>query len=195
MSVVNPISLSRAARVGLVSLSLLAFADATAGAQSAARRAAREERIARRQAMQAPGAQPGAQRNQLEQQLRRRLWQVTKQRVGFTDEEMGKLEVTTRNFEGRRRALGQDEKVQRQLLRTEIIADSSANQERIAGALDRMLQIQQQRHELQAEEQKELATFMTPLQRAKYLALQEQVRKRVEQLRRQRPDSAGTALP
>jgi hypothetical protein len=43
---------------------------------------------------------------------------------------------------------------------------------------------------MQAEEQKEFATFMTPLQRAKFLALQEQVRKRLQELVRARPDSA-----
>ena len=35
-------------------------------------------------------------------------------------------------------------------------------------------------------EQRELSTIMTPIQRAKYLALQEQVRRRLEQLQQQR---------
>ena len=75
------------------------------------------------------------------------------------------------------------------------MSDDNANQDRIAAALDRMLQIQGQRHDLMVEEQKEFASFMTPLQRAKYLALQEQIRKRVEALRRQRPDSAAAGVP
>ena len=188
----------RATRVALVLIVLLPCAMASLGAQGRGLRGMREDRIARRQerlAQQAQQAQPAQQRQQLERELRRRLWQVTKERVGFTDEEMGRLEVTTRRFEGRRRELARDEKAQRQLLRDEIIADGSANQERIAGAIDRMLEIQRQRHDLLADEQKEFATFMTPLQRAKYLALQEQVRKRVEALRRQRPDSAGVPAP
>jgi hypothetical protein len=45
--------------------------------------------------------------------------------------------------------------------------------------------------ELQAAEQQELATYLTPIQRAKFAALQEQVRRRVEALRRQRPDSGA----
>lgn len=185
----------RATRVALVSFALLSCAVTSLGAQGRMPRGRREDRIARRQEMLAQAGQPAQQRQQLERELRRRLWQVTKERVGFTDEEMGRLEVTTRRFEGRRRELARDEKAQRQLLRDEIIADGSANQERIAGAIDRMLEIQRQRHDLLADEQKEFATFMTPLQRAKYLALQEQVRKRVEALRRQRPDSAGVPAP
>jgi hypothetical protein len=38
--------------------------------------------------------------------------------------------------------------------------------------------------DLVAREQKELGAFMTPLQRAKYMALQEQVRRRFEQMAR-----------
>jgi hypothetical protein len=52
-----------------------------------------------------------------------------------------------------------------------------------------LLQLQRERVELQAAEQQELATYLTPIQRAKFAALQEQVRRRAEALRRQRPDS------
>ena len=45
------------------------------------------------------------------------------------------------------------------------------------------------RLDLQAEEQKEFAQFMTPVQRAKYSALQDQLRRRMQDLVRARPDS------
>ena len=41
------------------------------------------------------------------------------------------------------------------------------------------------------EEQKELAGFMTPLQRAKFAALQEQLRRRVQALQQQRGNQCG----
>jgi hypothetical protein len=43
-----------------------------------------------------------------------------------------------------------------------------------------------QRVDLQEQEQKELAGFLTPLQRAKYFALEQQVRQRVNQSGRRR---------
>ena len=132
----------------------------------------------------------GPRREQMEQQLRRNLWQIAKQRIGFSDAQMTQLQRTSQRFDERRRALLQDERTQRQLLRQELMADANADQDRVARALDRLHQLQRQRIDLLIEEQREFATFMTPVQRAKYAALQEQVRRRVEALRRQRPDSA-----
>ena len=61
-------------------------------------------------------------RQQLEARLRQRLWSITKNRVGFTDEQMTKLAQTSRGFDARRRQLAVDERQQRQLLRREILA-------------------------------------------------------------------------
>jgi hypothetical protein len=138
-----------------------------------------------------PGGGPG--RAQMEQQLRRRLWEIAKQRVGFTDAQMSQLERTSRKYDERRRALAVDERAQRLTLRQELTADAKADakadQDRVARALDRLHQLQRERVDLQIAEQREFATFMTPVQRAKYAALQEQVRRRADSLRRARPDS------
>jgi hypothetical protein len=146
-------------------------------------------RPGRRMEQQPPADAPGARRQQLEQQIRQRLWRVAKQRIGFTDDQMLRLERTSERFDVRRRELAQEEKVQRVALRSQILADSAANQGAIAASLDKLHDLQRQRLEMQSDEQKEYATFMTPLQRAKYLALQEQVRKRLQELVRARPDS------
>jgi uncharacterized protein YlxW (UPF0749 family) len=63
------------------------------------------------------------------------------------------------------------------------MADSAPPQPLIAQQLDTLLQLERQRIDLLESEQKELATFLTPLQRAKYQALQEQLRRRLEALR------------
>jgi hypothetical protein len=140
-----------------------------------------------------PVAQPS--RNlQLQQQIRRSLWRVAKQRIGFSDEQMLRLEQTSKRFDQQRRLLAQEEKSQRVALRSEILADSGANQGNIAAALLHLHGLQQRRLDLQAEEQKEFATFMTPLQRAKFTALQDQVRRRLQELARARPDSTAPKL-
>ena len=130
-------------------------------------------------------------RQQLEVRLRQGLWRVAKQRIGFTDEQMAKLSQTSQRFDARRRELAREERQQRVTLRSEILAGSDANQGTIGNALDRLLQLQRARVDLQIEEQREFATFMTPIQRAKYAALQEQLRRRVENLQRKRADSTG----
>jgi hypothetical protein len=154
----------------------------------------RPDRRAAQQQDDVAGAQPN--RNQLlQQQIRRTLWRVTKQRIGFSDEQMLRLERTSLRFDRQRRQLAQDEKAQRISMRSEILADSGANQANIAASLDRLHAIQQRRLDLIAEEQKEFATFMTPLQRAKFMALQEQVRRRLQDLARNQPDSAAAQIP
>lgn len=130
-------------------------------------------------------------RQQMERQLRQRLWQVTKEQVGLTDAQMSKLGETTRRFDVKRRTLNQQERAERAALRQQILAGDRADQNRVSASLDRLIQLQRQRVDLQADEQRELAGYMTPVQRARFAALQEQVRRRVESLRRQRPDSAA----
>jgi hypothetical protein len=53
----------------------------------------------------------------------------------------------------------------------------------VDGYLARLVQAQRKRADLLEAEQKELAGFLNPVQRAKYLALREQLQKRVAQLR------------
>ena len=138
------------------------------------------------------GPQRAAGRQQLEARLRQRLWGITKNRVGFTDEQMTKLAQTSRSFDERRRRLAVEERQNRQLLRREILAGSTADQTQVATALDRVLRIQRERIDLQIEEQRAFAEFMTPVQRARYAALQEQLRRRAEKLRGQRVGADST---
>ena len=142
-------------------------------------------------APQPPGAAPA--RAQLEQQLRQRLWRIAKTRIGLTDDQMTKLEQSAARYDVRRRELNLKEREQRVLLRTELAAGERADQDRVAGAMDLLQQLQRQRLDLQADEQKDLSGFMTPVQRAKYAALQEQIRRRVAALQRQRAAKATRA--
>ena len=178
-----------------VALLVLGVSTLAEGQGARARGILRPNRRAAQAAQGQDGAQQNPRRQQLEQQVRRGLWQVAKRRIGFTDDQMSRLEQTTQRFDQRRRALALEEKAQRVSLRTEILADSAANQSNIAASLATLQEVQRKRLEMQAEEQQEFSTFMTPLQRAKFAALQEQVRKRLQELVRARPDSAAAPLP
>lgn len=140
---------------------------------------------------QLPPDAPVVRRQQLEQQIRRGFWRVTKERLGFNDEQMNRLELTSNRFDVRRKQLGQDERVARIALRTEVLLDTAANQATIAAAIDRLHAVQLERMELHGDEQKELAAFMTPLQRAKFMALQEQIRRRIQEMQKGRPEGGG----
>src|SRR5207248_4751733 len=159
----------------------------TAGAQLRPRRDAVLPRA--RMGQQLPDEQRG-NRVQLERQVQRMLYQMTRRRVGLTDAQMNQLLPINRRFEQQRGAIQQQERETRLALRDAMRDSGQVDQAKVSGYLDKLVQLQHQRATLIEQEQKDLAQFMTPLQRARYTALQEQVRRRVQQMRRQ---NAGVA--
>jgi hypothetical protein len=65
-----------------------------------------------------------------------------------------------------------------------MMAGDQANQQHVSALLDDAMRLQKQRIALVEAEQKDLARFLTPVQRAGYLSLQAQVRRRAQELAR-----------
>ena len=131
---------------------------------------------------QAVATPPQGNRAALERQFRERSARLTKQRLGLTDAQLDRLETTNARFAPQLRQLGVQERDIRQQLRQEMMAGKSANQQRVSDLLDAAIRLQKQRIAIVEAEQKELAGFLTPVQRARYIALQTQFRKRAEEL-------------
>ena len=133
-------------------------------------------------------AQPGAppQGLALERQFRERLAEVVKRRLNLSDPQMQQLGRVNDRFERDRMLLLREERRARQALRAEVLAGDSADQPKVAGLIDQLLTIQRRRLDLTESEQRELSGFMTPTQRAKYFAIQDELRQRLENIRRQR---------
>lgn len=131
-------------------------------------------------------------RAQLEQRLRQRLGAIVREQLGLNDTQVGQLGQVNARFEQERRGIAQRERELRLQLRDELQGGDAANQERVARALDRLLEVQRTRIDVLQREQQELAKFLTPVQRAKYLVLQDQVRRRLEDVRR---EGAGDQAP
>src|SRR4051794_16651056 len=183
-------------RAGPVSLPLgavlLMVIGLDAGAQLRPRRESTLPRAgAARQLPNERGA--AGSRAQLERRFRERLYQVTRRRVGLSDAQMNRLMPINQRFETQRRAIQRQERETRVALREAMRDSTRADQGRITSYLDKLVELQRQRVELVAQEQRDLAEFMTPLQRARYTALQEQVRRRIEQMLRQNRAGADTA--
>ena len=143
--------------------------------------AQRLDRRSARVAEQPPGA-PG-----LEQQFRERLAQVVRNRLSLDDAQMERLRQVNTRMERQRAQLLRQERQVRMALRSEVLAgDSAADQAKVAQLLDDALRIQHRRLDLVEEEQRALAAFMTPVQRAKYFAIQDELRRRLEDIRQQR---------
>ena len=130
-------------------------------------------------------AQPGPARDRpaLEQQFRERAAKLAQQRLGLTDAQLQKLVQSNARFAPQLRQLAAQERDIRNQLRQEMTAGNSANQQHVSELLDASLRLQKQRIAVVEAEQKELAGFLTPLQRARYLSLQAQFKKRADELR------------
>jgi Spy/CpxP family protein refolding chaperone len=137
-------------------------------------------------AAQAQRAAPN-ERAAAQGRIRERFVRLLRERVGLSDDQLRRLAPITRSFEVRRQTLFREERAARQALRRELSA-ASADQARVAAQIDQLLAVQRRRLDLATEEQRELATFMTPVQRARYLALQELLRRRADEMRRPRGD-------
>jgi periplasmic protein CpxP/Spy len=131
-------------------------------------------------------------RRDLEQKFRRRFGELIKERVKLSDAQMSRLELTNRRFEKRRRALYGEERQVREEMRDALSAEESSTvQDRVARLMERALRLQRERLDLLEEEQRELTAFMSPVQRAKYFGMQEQLRRRMEEMRN-RPEPEGS---
>lgn len=120
---------------------------------------------------------PGANRAELEQRVRERMATMVKNRLALTDDQVKKLGETNGKYEERRRLLQDQERDIRMGMRDELLLGDKANQNKVGDLLDRLLKVQRQRLDVVEQEQKELATFLTPVQRVKFHALQDQMRK------------------
>jgi periplasmic protein CpxP/Spy len=125
-------------------------------------------------------------RQQLEQRLRQRLEVVVQARLHLTNDQMVRLRETNQRFAGQRWVLADREREVRQAMRAELMPGVAANQQHVSSLIDSLFVLQRQRLDMLQAEQRELAGYLTPLQRVQYYGLQEQLRNRLEQIRRRR---------
>jgi hypothetical protein len=137
-------------------------------------------------AQRAPDSALQRQGGQLEQRVRERIAAVVQNRLQLTDDQMRRLRDVNAKYEGQRRKLVADERDARIVLRAELQRGKQGDQARISDAVDRMFKTQRARIDLAEQEQRDLSAFMTASQRAGYLALQEQIRRRVDEMRQRR---------
>lgn len=137
-------------------------------------------------AMAEAQARSGAGRGDtVERDVRAAFARRVQQVIGASDEQMRRLVPINRRFEDRRRALLLDERRVRGELRRELRA-ATPEEAKVGQLLDRLFASQRRRLELVEQEQRELAAVLTPSQRARYLVLQQEVRRRVEGMRQER---------
>lgn len=170
--------------LGFIATTLLILPAADASAQRPARRQGGEQRQlpqgARERAVDSGG------RARLEMEVRQNFARLVRQGVGLSEEQMGRLVPLTQRYEQQRRQLQMDERDARMSLRQTMRNEQTADAQQVDQLLQKLVDVQKRRAQLLESEQRELAEIMTPVQRAKYMAIQEQIRRRLEQMRQRR---------
>lgn len=138
-------------------------------------------------------APDGGRRDSLEARVRARMAQVVRAQLGLNDEQVRRLQATNRRFEGQRRELFEQERRVRIELRAALEIGDTTQNARVGPLLDRTIQLQRERLDLLDAEQQELSTFLTSVQRARLYGLEEQMHRRVQEMREGsgRPDGAN----
>ena len=127
-----------------------------------------------------------AERADLEMQVRRNFARLVRQGVGLSDDQMRRLVPLTQRYEQQRRQLQIDERDARMSLRRIMVDEPTADPKQVDQLLQRLVEVPKRRAQLLESENRELAEFMTPVQRAKFMAIQDQIRRRLEQMRQRR---------
>jgi Spy/CpxP family protein refolding chaperone len=132
----------------------------------------------------------------IEQQLQQRIATIMQERLQLNDEQLQQLVEVTRRFERERMQVRGEDYRLRMAMRSQLLAGDTASQERVAELLEQMPRVERRRIDLMENEQRELAKFLTPVQRARYIALQEEIRRNMEQIRERRSNQPpGTSTP
>jgi len=128
-------------------------------------------------------------RAQLEMRFRQQMARRARAELGLNDDQMRRLQETHRKFAQGERTLDMTENQTRRALRDALLESPSPDQDRRVGELnDQLMSLQRQRIDLLASEQKELGGFLTNVQRVRFLGLQENLRRQVQDALR--PDAA-----
>ena len=133
--------------------------------------------------VQQPGRGAPTEQQALQRQVRQAFARVVRRQLNLDAAKMQQLQRVDQKFEQQRREVLRSERQARLNLKA-AMQDSTGHpdQDKIAQYMDQLVHGQRQRADLLEGEQKELATFLSPLQRAQYFSLKERVTRKLMEL-------------
>jgi Spy/CpxP family protein refolding chaperone len=160
------------------------------------RRPARAALKAERQAQRNDSAPPLGERALLQRQVRQAWIGNVRRQLNLNDEQMRTLNQVNTKYERQRGDIQRDERQARLGLKAAMEDTAAGDQNaRIEQQMNVLVAAQRRRADLFENEQKELAAFLTPLQRARYSVLQERLAQRLQQLRQNQQEAPAGPPP
>jgi LTXXQ motif family protein len=113
--------------------------------------------------------------------------QRIQQDLKLSPDQMQRLRATVGTYAGRRRELEARQRDLRRALGGELRPGIAATPDSIARLTDELLDVRVRYAESFREEQRELARYLDPVQRAKLMVLRDRLTNRAQEFRRRRP--------
>lgn len=117
-----------------------------------------------------------------------------KDRVTLTDEQIVKWRAWNTRFDPDRRAMWKEEGELRSALRQQLARGVVPDEAKVAEVMERFAKLERNRLALKERENKELATFMKPIQFARFFVFQDQVQREMQEMDRRRDGGRGDGM-
>jgi hypothetical protein len=138
--------------------------------------------------VQAQEPAPGRPRlEELRRRVRERFTARIRAELNLTPDQMQRLRGTVGTYAGQRRELEASQRSLREALGGQLRPGVAANPDSVARLTDELMDVRVRYAESFRSEQRELARFLDPIQRAKITLLRDRLTNRARELRRRRP--------
>lgn len=135
-----------------------------------------------------PEPQDSAQLGRLRAEIEWRFAERVRLELGLTGEQVTKLKATQERVGARRRDLMRQQFQHRQALQRQIRPGIAANQDSVRLHMDGLQVGRAELFKIEQEEDRELAGYLTPVQRAQFLVMRQRLIERINEMRRERQE-------
>lgn len=131
-------------------------------------------------------APDSARASQLRAEVERRFAARVQRQLELTNDQASKLRATQQRFAPRRRALWERQRSLREALASQMRPGIAAEPDSVVKLMDQLRVGRTQLLALEEEEDRDMAGYLSPVQRAQFQLLRERFLRRVQELRRDR---------
>jgi hypothetical protein len=124
---------------------------------------------------------------ELRRRVRERLGQRIEQELKLTPDQMSRLRATVGDYAGRRHEMQSRQRALRQALAGQLRPGIAAIPDSVARLTDELMAVRVNYAESFRSEQREMAKYLDPVQRAKLMLLRDRLLNRAQEFRRRRP--------
>ncbi|MEO7999898.1 MAG: hypothetical protein ABI852_20765 [Gemmatimonadaceae bacterium] len=137
------------------------------------------------------GAQQGANGRPVLDRADDFIDKIMREKLQLTDEQSVKMRALAKRIDVDRSALRKEEREFRESLKQELSPGVTPNEAKVSELMNRWPLLERKRIALQEREQTELASFLKPVQRARFFALQDEMRRMMQEAQWRRGDKDG----